>query len=195
MMKRFIVSVSILLTACVSVWAQEPRHEVTIQGSGLFPKETTESGITSKPTYSGGFLAGYRFNVNKWLAVEGNYDYFRNSQKYLDSGGSALVNTNVHAITGLAVFKIPTSAFVKPYALAGGGAMIFDPRDANSLSQQTRGTFVYGGGADVPLMKHVALRGEYRGFVYKVPNFEVNQLRMDKFTHAAVPSAGLVFIF
>jgi opacity protein-like surface antigen len=110
-----------------------------------------------------------------------------------------LVPTNVHAITGLAVFKIPTSGLMKyylrPYALAGGGAMIFDPRDTNSVSKQTRGSFVYGAGADMPLAMHIAIRAEYRGFVYKVPDFGMSPLRMDKFTHAAVPSAGLVFTF
>ena len=29
-------------------------------------------------------MAGYRFNLNRWLAVEGDYDYFRN-------GGGAMV--------------------------------------------------------------------------------------------------------
>ncbi len=101
-MKRLTVSVCILLLLSLSAWAQEVRQEITIQGSGFFPKETTESGITSKPTYSGGVLAGYRFNINRWLAVEGNYDYFRNSQKFSSSGGSTFVPTNVHAVTGLA---------------------------------------------------------------------------------------------
>jgi outer membrane immunogenic protein len=198
-MKRITVSGCILLLLSLSAWAQEVRQELTIQGSGFFPKETTESGIASKPTYSGGVLAGYRFNINGWLAVEGNYDYFRNSQKYSTSAGSAFVPTNVHAVTGLAVFKIPTSGLMKyylrPYALAGGGAMIFDPHDINSVSKQTRGSFVYGAGADMPLAMHIAIRAEYRGFVYKVPDFGLSPLRVDKFTHAAVPSAGLVFTF
>jgi opacity protein-like surface antigen len=198
-MKRLTVNGCILLLLSLSAWPQEAKQEVTIQGSGLFPEETTQSGVTSKPTYSGGVLAGYRFNINKWLAVEGNYDYFRNSQKYSNSAGLAFVPTNLHAVTGLAVLKIPTSGLMKyylrPYALAGGGAMIFDPRDTISLSEQTRGSFVYGAGADVLLARHMAIRAEYRGLVYKVPDFGLSPLRMDKFTHAAVPSAGLVFTF
>jgi outer membrane immunogenic protein len=197
-MNRITVSGCILLLLSLSAWTQEVREELTIQGSGFFPKET-ESGIASKPTYTGGVLAGYRFHINGWLAVEGNYDYFRNSQKYSTSAGSAFVPTNVHAVTGLAVFKIPTSGLMKyylrPYALAGGGAMIFDPHDINSVSKQTRGSFVYGAGADMPLGMHIAIRAEYRGFVYKVPDFGLSPLRVDKFTHAAVPSAGLVFTF
>jgi hypothetical protein len=31
---------------------------------------------------------------------------------------------------------------------------------------------------------------QHRGFVYKIPDFDVNQLRMGNYTHVAVPSAG-----
>jgi hypothetical protein len=36
---------------------------------------------------------------------------------------------------------------------------------------------------------------QYRGFVYKIPDFEMTSLKVDKYTHAAVPSAGLVVTF
>jgi opacity protein-like surface antigen len=194
-MKRVAVAGSLALLLCVSTWAQETRHEVTVQGSGFFTKETADLGITNRPTYSGGVLAGYRFNINEWVGVEGDYDYFNNSQKYINSTGNALVKTNVHAVTGSAVVKIPTSSSLTPYFLVGGGAVIFHPRDTSSVETQTRGTFVYGGGLDLTLTKHFAVRGQYRGFIYKIPDFDVGDLHTDKFTHAAVPSAGLVFTF
>ena len=72
--------------------------------------------------------------------------------------------------------------------------MFFDPR-AGSVKEQTRGAIVYGGGFDVPLARHMAFRAQYRGFVYKIPDFEVTSLKVDKYTHSAVPSAGLAFTF
>jgi len=194
-MKRVILSIGLLLTVCASVWAQEAKHEVSVQGSGLFTKETSDLGITNKPTHSGGFLVGYRFNVNKWLGVEADYDYFRNSQKYITSTDIARLKTNVHAVTGTAVLKLPTSGLWRPYALVGGGTLTFDPRDTGGVNSQTKGAFVYGGGVDVAVLKHVALRGQYRGFVYKVPDFDVSSLSTDKYTHSAVPSVGLAFTF
>ncbi|HWR16073.1 MAG TPA: porin family protein [Terriglobales bacterium] len=194
-MRRTVLAVTVVFLVCMASWAQETRHEVTVQGSGFFTKETSDLGITNKPTYSGGFLAGYRFNINQWLGVEGDYDYFSNSQKYINSTGTALVRTNVHAATGAAVVKIPTSSSLTPYFLAGGGAIIFDPRDTNLVETQSRGTFVYGGGVDLALTKRFTVRGQYRGFLYKTPDFEVSDFRTDKFTHTAVPSAGLVFTF
>jgi outer membrane immunogenic protein len=194
-MKRFVMSVGLLLALCGFTLAQETRHEVTIQGSGFFTKETTDLGVRHQPTYSGGLLAGYRFNINEWLGIEGDYDYFSNSQKYFTPVDTTLFKTNVHAVTGSAVIKIPTSIRLKPYALVGGGAIIFDPRDTSLADSQNRGAFVYGGGADLALTKHIAVRGQYRGFVYKVPDFDTTNLRTDTFTHSAVPSAGLVFTF
>ena len=73
--------------------------------------------------------------------------------------------------------------------------MFFDPRIGSISKEQTRGAFVYGGGIDVPVSKHFLVPAQYRGLVYKVPDFEMTSLKLDKYTHSAVPSAGLVFTF
>ena len=199
-MKKLTELAIILVLFGISSWAQEVRNEVTVQGSGFFNKQTTGSGITNKPTNSGGVMAGYRFNLKDWLAVEGDYDYFRNGQKFLTSSGTTSIPMNVHAVTGVAIvklpsFKMPAVKIVSPFVLAGGGAMFFDSRGGFIDEVQTRGAFVYGGGFDVPMAKHIALRAQYRGFVYKAPDFEMTSLKVDKYTHSAVPSAGLVVTF
>jgi opacity protein-like surface antigen len=199
-MKKLTELAIILVLFGISSWAQEFRHEVTVQGSGFFNKETTDGGITNKPTNSGGVMAGYRFDLKNWLAVEGDYDYFRNSQKFLTSSDTTLIPMNVHAATGSAIvklpsFKMPAVKIVSPFVLAGGGVMLFDPREGSINKEQTRGIFVYGGGIDVPMSKHFLLRAQFRGFVYKTPDFEMTSLKVDKYTHSAVPSAGLVFTF
>ena len=199
-MKKSTELAIILVLFGISSWAQEVRHEVTVQGSGFFKKQTTVAGITDKPTNSGGVMAGYRFNLKNWLAVEGDYDYFRNDQKFSASSGTTFIPMNVHAVTGVAIvklpaFKMPAVKIVSPFVLAGGGAMFFDPRGGSVNTEQTRGAFVYGGGFDMPIAKHIALRAQYRGFLYKIPDFEMTSLKVDKYTHSAVPSAGLVLTF
>jgi len=195
-MKVPLFFVSVFLMLSLSCWAQEePRHQITLQGSGFVGKTTSSSGIQNESTNSGGFLAGYRFNISKWIAAEVDYDFFSNSQKYVTSSGNFRKQTYTHGITGVGVLKLPAFHGINTFALAGGGAMVFHPRNSTGIESQSRGTFVYGGGADVPLIKHVALRAQYRGFVYKVPDFNIIQLKADKFTHAAVPSAGFVFTF
>lgn len=194
-MKRVVVSFLVIFALSSFVAAQDTKQEVTVQGTGFFTKESTGLGVADKPTYSGGLNLGYRYSLNHWLAVQGDYDYFSNAQRYSSPSNSTTIKSRVNAVTGSAVIKIPGSMKLKPYALVGGGVMIFDPRDASSLESQTRGTFVYGGGADYSITKHIAVRAQYRGFVYRTPDFELSSVKTDKFTHAAVPSAGLVFKF
>jgi len=199
-MKKLTELAIILVLFGISSWAQEVRNEVTIQGSSFFQKQTTANGITNEPTNSGGVMAGYRFNLKNWLAIEGDYDYFRNHQTFSGSSGTTFMPMNVHAATGTAIvklpsFRVPAVKIVSPFVLAGGGAMFFAPRGGSVSNEQTRGAFVYGGGFDVPMAKHIALRAQYRGFVYKTPDFEMTSLKVDKYTHSAVPSAGLVFTF
>ena len=203
-MKKLTELAVILTLFAISSGAQEVRNEVTVSGSGFLNKQTSDGGITNEPTNSGGVMAGYRFNLKNWLAVEGDYDYFRNSQKFLASSGSTVIPMNVHAATGAVIVKLPSFKMpgkmpgvkvASPFVLAGGGAMFLDPRGGSVSNEQTRGTFVYGGGVDVPVSKHFLVRAQYRGFVYKTPDFEQTSLKVDKYTHSAVPSAGLVFTF
>ena len=74
-------------------------------------------------------------------------------------------------------------------------------------SQQTKPAFLYGGGFDYrifsilpvirksTLSKHLALRLEYRGLVYKAPDFNVQNLFTGARGHLAEPSAGIVVKF
>ena len=192
-----LVTIAILTAAAV---AQESRSEISVQGTGFYTKDSTGQGIRQHATDTGGFLVGYRYNLNRWLAAEANYGFVRNTQQYSVPLGFAGIQTNVNQFTGGIVFKVPSPVRFKinPYLLAGGGALVFSPTD-NSLitgaDTQAKGAFVYGGGADFPLSRHFSLRGEYRGLVYKSPDFGLSALNTDAVTHTAQPSAGIVFRF
>jgi opacity protein-like surface antigen len=196
----FIATVVSLLA--VGAAAQEVRSEISLQGTGFFTKDSTGQGTTQRGTETGGFLIGYRYHFNRWLAAETVYGYGRNSQEYFESAGLSRVEANVHQATGGFVVSLPSSAKWRfsPYLLAEGGALVFDPR-GNAFStvagaqRQAVGAFSYGGGVDYVLMKHLSLRAEYRGLVYEAPDFGLPNLNVSKVTHTAQPSAGLVFRF
>jgi len=89
---------------------------------------------------------------------------------------------------------------MRPYVLAGAGALVFDPTGntgefVSGEQRQARPAFVYGGGVDYRLVRHIALRLEYRGFVYDRPDFGIATLSSNVTTHSSQPSAGLVFHF
>lgn len=192
-------AVALIGLLSITAVAQETRSEISVQGTGFFTKDTQGNGVRDHVTNTGGFLIGYRYNINRWLAAEANYGYDRNTQIYFGNG-LGRVESNVHQITGSAVVKLPSFARLQPYALAGGGALVFDPtgnagRNFAGATRETRGAFVYGAGADYAFTRHISLRAEYRGYVYKAPDFNVATLNTNAWTHTAQPSAGIVFRF
>ena len=201
MRRTAILLAAFAMLAALGAAAQESRSEVSLQGTGFFTKDTNGQGISRSTTDTGGFQVGYRYNINRWLAAEGNYGFDRNTQRYFGSFGESRVQANAHAVTGDLVVKLPLRIRgISTYALAGGGGLIFDPTgnfggSVAGASSQGRGAFLYGGGADYAFTRHLSLRAEYRGFVYKNPDFGLASLRTDSWTHTAQPSAGIVVRF
>ncbi|OFW41862.1 MAG: hypothetical protein A3J28_01440 [Acidobacteria bacterium RIFCSPLOWO2_12_FULL_60_22] len=203
MLRRLILFATILgvlLALASAAKAQDweaYRREVTLQGTGFFTKNSDGNGISRTTTDTGGFLVGFRYRFNPWVAVEGNYGYARNTQNFLTPALPYGVQANTHQVTGAFVLTPPVSvAKLRPYILAGTGALIFDPTDNNQgdivrlTDTQSKAAFVYGGGVDYDLSRHVALKLEYRGLVFKSPDFDFASLTLDKVAHVAQPSAG-----
>ena len=85
---------------------------------------------------------------------------------------------------------------ITPFAEAGVGALVFDPKDAPPIATQARAAFVYGAGADINLSSRVFLRAEYRGLVYNSPTFDLTSTAgTDRVTHRAEPSLGCGYRF
>ena len=171
------------------------RQEVAVQALGSFVTSTTQNGIDNKATNSGGVLATYRYFFSKHHGVEANYGYTLNTQKYVSGEGLLGVNTNSHEVSGAYIFRMPLRN-VTPFALAGAGALVFDPKDFMGANTQTRAAFVYGAGADFNLSHHIFVRAEYRGFVYQSPTYDLQALNgLDRVTHRAEPSIGFGYRF
>jgi opacity protein-like surface antigen len=194
-----------LLLSGSSAMAQESsflgRNEVSLQGTGFFTKDSQGNGINQHSTNTGGFLISYRYHLYRWLSADASYGYARNTQQNLTSIGAFNVQAKVHEATGALVVNTPVSFFrLKPYVLAGAGALVFNPtgnfgQSVAGASDQAKAAFVYGGGVDYKLISHVSLRLEYRGFVYKRPDFGLTALQSGSTTHTAQPSAGVVLHF
>ena len=189
----------ILLT--LGATAQDSRSEISLQGTGLFTRDTNGQGVSRTTSDTGGFMVGYRYHLNRWLSAEGNYGFDRDTQKYFSSLGGSRVQTNVHTATADLVVNVPLPfRRLSTYVLAGGGGLIFNPTgnrggSVPGASTQGKGAFLYGAGADYALTRHFSLRAEYRGYVYKDPDFGLRALNTNSWTHTAQPSAGIVFRF
>jgi opacity protein-like surface antigen len=115
--------------------------------------------------------------------------------------GASRVQSDVHQTTAALVVHTPGRVLgLRPFALAGAGALTFSPINnfggiAILADTQAKAAFVYGGGADYDINDHFALRLEYRGLVYGRPDFGLTPLNSDTVTHTAQPSAGFVIRF
>jgi opacity protein-like surface antigen len=171
------------------------KNEVSVQVFGSFVKSTTSDGIQNSATDSGGVLGSYRRFFDYHNGVEVNYGYALNTQNFVSSSSALGVKTYSHEASAAYVFRLPLNHFT-PFVLAGAGGLIFDPRNFVSADSQARAAFVYGGGADFNLTRHVFLRAEYRGFVYNSPTYDLVALAgTDRVTHRAEPSIGFGYRF
>jgi hypothetical protein len=160
-MRRLLVLIAALVMLPVGSMAQEGRSELSLQGTGFFTKDSSGLGTQQRSTETGGFTLGYRYPFNRWLAVESNYGYDRNTQEYFGGFGESRVQAIVHGVTGDLVLKLPLPIkriSTYTYALAGGGGLILDPTGNSGgsvpgASPQGEGAFLYGAGADYALTR------------------------------------------
>ena len=193
---------TLLFTIASMAQTQEsPRNEVALQGIGFFTKDSDRNGVTQHTTDSGGVLVSYRNRFNSWLGADLSYGYTRNTQQNFRPAGAFNVQSNVHQTTAALVASAPGRIVgFRPFALAGGGALTFSPTNnlggfALGADRHARAAFVYGGGADFGVNDNFAIRLEYRGLVYKRPDFGLALLDSNATTHTAQPSVGFVFRF
>ena len=171
------------------------RNEAAVQAFGSFVKSTTDNGIEQSATNSGGVLASYRFFFTNHHGVELNYGYALNTQAYALTTGALGVKSHAHEASAAYVLRFPLRRW-SPFALAGVGGFVFDPQDAPGANTQARAGFVYGGGADFKVSRHVFMRAEYRGIVYSSPTYDLAGLSgLDRVTHRAEPSVGFGYRF
>lgn len=175
------------------------RSEIGVSALGAFPHGVSGNGIDQTGTDSGGVLASYRFNFTKHHSVEFDYSYTRDTQQFLSPAGAAGVQSNMHEATASYVYRVPMGRLT-PFASAGTGAVVFDPISTAGVpaalaGSQARAAFVYSGGVDLSLTRHLSFRAQYRGLVFKAPDFGIHGFDADSVTHLAEPVGGFVWRF
>jgi len=174
--------------------AEQPQ-EVTVLALGSFVKSTTHNGVEQSATNRAGVLANYRYFFNRYNGIEANYAFTSNTQNYGAGGSMAGIDSRSHELSAAYVLRLP-GKWISPFALAGAGGLIFDPKNFTGGSTQARAAVVYGAGVDINMSKQMFMRAEYRGLVYNSPTFGVPGLAgTDRVTHQAEPTVGFGFRF
>lgn len=180
-------------------------NEISAQVSGIYTSHSFSAPVKHFDTHSAGLLLGYRYHFDDWSAIEVEYGYTRNGQRYVTPpttpglpGALVGVPATMHEVVGNGVVTTPRLlGILQPFVLAGGGVVIFDPRspsDITPVSRQTRAAGNVGVGFDFHI-SHVGARIEYQALIFKVPDFKNPALTTNKVSFINQPSAGLVFTF
>ncbi|HWG37527.1 MAG TPA: hypothetical protein VN690_07395 [Terriglobales bacterium] len=208
-MHRSILLSFIVAGLAAGAWAQSgtsdlQRSELSAQVTGVFTRSTNNTPTTHLATNSAGLLVGYRVHLNSWQALEVEYGYTRNGQSYFTpatAGGAPAANNLIQAnmqegVVNEVVTTPRLLGFLQPFILGGGGIVNFHPRGTSAIAAktQTRGAINYGFGMDFHLF-HIGARAEYQGLIFKVPDFKNPLLAVNKYTHVAQPSVGLILTF
>lgn len=165
---------------------------------GQFSGTSNGNGIQDTPTDSLGVLATVRQSFHPWLGYEVNYGYTRFSEKY--STIPFPVQNNLHEVSGAYLLQGPTIPFLglQPFGAVGVGALIFLPTTTGGqkYNQQTRVPLLYELGVNYPILtSHLGLRFQYRGLVYKTPDFNSASLTTNARRQTSEPSVGAYLRF
>lgn len=203
-MRRSAVLLAVIILIFAGEIASAQQTDISANIIGVYTNQVTGKGLTETATKSGGALLSFRFFPHQHNGVEVNYGYTKNSQLYSALSGVPVtsVQASIHEMTGAYVFHVNRGP-VQPFALAGAGLLIFSPTDSAtktaypSIRRQIKPAFLYGAGLDFRISKQVAVRAQYRGFVYQAPDFygEALALHTGAAMRMAEPSVGVVYRF
>jgi opacity protein-like surface antigen len=174
--------------------------EAAVGVFGQFSGTSNGNGIQDKPTDSMGALATVRQSFHPWLGYEVNYSYTRFAERYSTSPYGIQVQNNLHEVSGAYLLQGPTLPFLglQPFGAVGVGALIFLPTTTGGqkYSQQARVPLLYEFGVNYPILtSHLGLRLQYRGLLYKTPDFNSAQLTTNARRQTTEPSVGAYFRF
>ena len=186
---------------CVLFGTQAPAQtlknfDAAVSGFAQFTGTADGNGIRDVPTRSGGGLATFRQSFKPWLGYEVNYSYTRFSEGY--TGQPFLVQDNVHETTGAYLVQLPKLLVFQPFAAAGFGSLLFLPTAVGGqhYNQQFRLAFLYEVGLNYPLITdHFGVRIQYRGLMYKTPDFNQPYLATNTRRLTSEPTIGLYVRF
>src|SRR5262249_16561485 len=127
-----LVITAIALTSTAFAQVEQP-SQITIQGIGMFTKNSSDQGASHDATDSGGVLVGYSYQLKRHFGIEANYGFTRNTQHYVTAAGQTSVEANVHEIMAGLIVRLPVRVRgFRPYVLGRSGVLIFDPTNQSS---------------------------------------------------------------
>ena len=191
----------VLMLSAAAGYAQESRQDVSFSGTGIFgPTVHGAANVQQNMTGALGVLLSYRYMVTPKSALEVNYSFAQDSQKYSTSFEPyARIHSRQQEITAAYVYSLNFKRY-SPFAEVGVGTLIFTPvLDNGTNLLGTKGTKgiggLFGGGLAYELSPSFDIRAEYRGFLVKAPNFGETNFSTNRYEIISMPTIGVAYHF
>jgi opacity protein-like surface antigen len=191
----------VLMLSAAAGYAQESRQDVSFSGTGILgPTVHGAADVKQEMTGALGLLVSYRYMLTPKSALELNYSFAQDSQKYVTSFEPyARIHSREQEITGAYVYSLNFKRY-SPFAEVGIGTLIFTPvldQGTNLLgTKSTKGIAgLFGGGVAYELSPSFDIRAEYRGFLVKAPSFGETNFSTNRYEVISVPTVGVAYHF
>jgi outer membrane immunogenic protein len=193
MFRRILIALCVATILVTGAIAQEqPASAVSFNFNSVF---TVHNG--DQPSGNAAYLASFEHYFGEHSGIVLNYANVRDQKFATPTGG---VQSNANELTAGYMARFPHGKLT-PFVIVGGGALVFSPTNNFVLSSggtpttQTKAAFLYGGGADYNFTRNIAFRMQYRGLLFRSPDFHTMDLDNQAYSHLAEPSVGVVFRF
>lgn len=191
----------VLMLSAAAGYAQESRQDVSFSGAGIFgPTIHGAANVQQSSTGALGLLLSYRYMLTPRSALELNYGFGQNSQKYATSfQQNARIHSRQQEISAAYVYSLNFKRY-SPFAEVGVGSMIFTPVLDNGTNllgtKSTKGIGGIGGaGLAYELSPSFDIRVEYRGFLTKAPSFGEGNFSTNRYEWMSLPTVGVAYHF
>lgn len=199
------LAIVIAVLAVASQAQVEGKLDLSISGGAIFGKDVSQptAAVNLSPHYSKALFGSVRYHFNHLHALEIDLGHAGTSQIFVHPPDTFMVNADVFEYSGSYVLTPYHDRRLQPFLFAGVGGLRWSPNnqwidqvqaDFGAVKQNSL-AFLYGGGADYTIWRRLALRVQYRGLIYRAPDFGVPNLFISAKDHMAEPAAGLVFKF
>jgi outer membrane immunogenic protein len=200
-MKKMML-LGVLILSAAAGYAQESRQDASFSAMGFFGPQVNGNGAQLNSTGSLGLLTSYRYMLTPHSALELNYSFTQNQQKYIVSFNGPegqRIHSRQQEITGAYVYSLNFKRY-SPFLEAGVGGLIFTPiRDFATQTldtkQNTNIGALFGGGLAYELSPSWDIRMEYRGFIVKAPDYGIQNFKTNRYEVFSMPAVGIAYHF
>lgn len=193
----------VLMLVAARAYGQESRQDISFSGTGIFsPTIHGAANVQQSSTKALGLLMSYRYMLTPRSALEVNYGYAQNTNKYIVSGkAQGGIHTLQSEYSAAYVYSLNFGNF-NPFAEVGVGAMVYHPLKDNGTYQidaksNTEIGGLFGAGLAYEISPSFDIRVEYRGFVAKTPDYGLpgDIFKTNRYQVSSSPSIGIAYHF